>query len=87
MVDGAKAYSDKKFEEAEALFRDAVRRDPSNLLGQLFLARTLHSQYAANRTQSQKADEAVAEYKKVIPEYKQDLAKKKQALDANPSDE
>ncbi|HLL99992.1 MAG TPA: hypothetical protein VK400_02995 [Pyrinomonadaceae bacterium] len=87
MVDGAKAYSDKKFDEAESLFRDAVRRDPSNLLGQLFLARTLHSQYAANRTQTQKADEAVAEYRKVIPEYKAELSKKKQALDANPNDE
>ncbi|HEX8368523.1 MAG TPA: hypothetical protein VF604_08275 [Pyrinomonadaceae bacterium] len=87
LVDGAKAYSDKKFEEAEALFRDAVKRDPSNLLGQLFLARTLHSQYAANRTQGQKADEAVAEYRKVVPEYKQEVARKKQAFDANPSDE
>lgn len=87
LVDGAKAYSDKKFEEAEALFRDAVRRDPSNLLGQLFLARTLHSQYAANRNQPQKADEAVAEYRKVVPEYKAEAAKKKQARDANPGDE
>jgi hypothetical protein len=87
LVDGAKAYSDKKFDEAEALFRDAVRRDPSNLLGQLFLARTLHSQYAANRTQTEKADQAVVEYKKVIPEYKKDVAQKKQALDANPGNE
>ena len=87
LVDGAKAYSDKKFEEAETLFRDAVRRDPSNLLGQLFLARTLHSQFAANRTQTQKADEAVVEYKKVIPEYKAEVARKKQAVDANSGDE
>jgi hypothetical protein len=87
LVDGAKAYSDKKFEEAEALFRDAVKRDPSNLLGQLFLARTLHSQYAANRTQTEKAEEAVAEYRKVVPEYKADLARRKEARDANPNDE
>jgi hypothetical protein len=87
LVDGAKAYSDKKFDDAEALFRDAVQRDPSNLLGQLFLARTLHSQYAANRTQTEKADQAVIEYKKVVPEYKQELAKRKQARDANPNDE
>jgi hypothetical protein len=87
LVDGAKAYSDKKFDDAEALFRDAVRRDPSNLLGQLFLARTLHSQYAANRTQTEKADQAVVEYKKVIPEYKKEVAQKKQALSANPGDE
>jgi hypothetical protein len=87
LVDGAKAYSDKKFDDAEALFRDAVRRDPSNLLGQLFLARTLHSQYAANRTQTEKADQAVVEYKKVIPEYKKEVAQRKQALSANPGDE
>lgn len=87
LVDGAKAYSDKKFDEAEALFRDAVQRDPSNLLGQLFLARTLHSQYAANRAQPEKADQAIAEYRKVVPEYKQELTRKKQALDANPNDE
>jgi len=87
LVDGAKAYSDKKFEEAETLFRDAVKRDPSNLLGQLFLARTLHSQYAANRTQMQKADEAVAEYRKVVPEYKAEVARKKQAMDASAGDE
>lgn len=87
LVDGAKAYSDKKFDEAEALFRDAVRRDPANLLGQLFLARTLHSQYAANRNQTEKANEAVAEYRKVVPEYKAEVARKKQALDANSGDE
>jgi hypothetical protein len=87
LVDGAKAYSDKKFDDAEALFRDAVQRDPSNQLGQLFLARTLHSQFAANRNMPQKADEAVAEYRKVVPEYKQEVARKKQALDGNPNDE
>lgn len=87
LVDGAKAYSDKKFEDAEVLFRDAVQRDPSNLLGQLFLARTLHSQFAANRNQANKAEEAVSEYRKVVPEYKAEVTKKKAALDANPNDE
>lgn len=87
LVDGAKAYSDKKFEEAEVLFRDAVQRDPNNLLGQLFLARTLHSQFASNRNLPQKANEAVIEYKKVIPKYKEEVAKRKQEASANPGDE
>ncbi|MDQ3372655.1 MAG: hypothetical protein M3521_02040, partial [Acidobacteriota bacterium] len=48
LVDGGKAYKNRKFQEAEQLFRDAIRRDPSgeNVEGrtaQLFLARTLHS--------------------------------------------
>jgi hypothetical protein len=29
LVDGAKAYKDKKFKDAEELFRDAVARDPN----------------------------------------------------------
>lgn len=87
LVDGAAAYQNKKFDDAEALFRDAVQRDPNQLLGQLFLARTLHSQYAANRDQPQKADQAIVEYKKVVPKYKEDVAKKKQTLDANRGDE
>lgn len=55
LVDGAKAYKDKKFKEAEALFRNAVDRDPEGKTeegrtAQLFLARTIHSQYAGNRS-------------------------------------
>jgi hypothetical protein len=87
LVDGTQAYQNKNFEQAESLFREAVQRDPDQLLGQLFLARTLHSQYAANRTNAQKAEEAIAEYKKIIPRYKDEVAKKKQALDQNPNDE
>lgn len=87
LVDGTQAYQNKNFEQAEAFFRDAVRRDPDQLLGQLFLARTLHSQYAANRNDAAKAEEAIAEYKKIIPKYKDEVVKMKQALDANPSDE
>ncbi|MGI9036741.1 MAG: hypothetical protein ACR2GD_11975 [Pyrinomonadaceae bacterium] len=70
LVDGAKAYKDRKFDQAEALFRDAVQRDPSNDTAQLFLARTLHSEYAANRTDTAKAEQAITEYKKTIDEYK-----------------
>lgn len=87
LVDGTQAYQNKNFNDAEAFFRDAVRRDPDQLLGQLFLARTLHSQFAADRNNMAKADEAIAEYKKIIPKYKDEVVKMKQALDANPSDE
>jgi hypothetical protein len=55
LVDGAKAYKDKKFKDAEALFRAAVERDPEGKTeegrtAQLFLARTIHSQYVGNRS-------------------------------------
>ena len=69
LVDGGKAYKDRKFQEAEQLFRDAVARDPESKEGrtaQLFLARTLHSEYIGNRSNADKAEEAIKEYKKVL---------------------
>lgn len=71
LVDGAKAYKDRKFQEAEQLFRDAVARDPQGstpqgLTAQLFLARTLHSEYIGNRSNAEKANEAIQEYKKAL---------------------
>ena len=71
LVDGSKAYKDRKFQEAEDLFRKAVSRDPdgSTVEGrtaQLFLARTLHSEYIGNRQNQAKAEEAIAEYKKAL---------------------
>jgi hypothetical protein len=71
LVDGGKAYKNRKFQEAEQLFRDAISRDPNgeNLEGrtaQLFLARTLHSIYIGNRSDTAKAEEAIGEYKKVL---------------------
>jgi len=71
LVDGAKAYKDRKFPEAEQLFRDAVARDPQGetkqgSTAQLFLARTLHSIYIGNRINPDKANEAIQEYKKVL---------------------
>ncbi|MBA2494887.1 MAG: hypothetical protein H0V31_09365 [Acidobacteria bacterium] len=73
LVDGGKAYKDRKFQEAEQLFRDAVARDPEgkSLEGrtaQLFLARTLHSEYIGNRSNTAKAEEAIEQYKKVLAE-------------------
>lgn len=71
LVDGAEAYKARKFDQAEQLFRDAVARDPQgNTLegqtAQLFLARTLHSQYIGDRQKTATAEEAIQEYKKVL---------------------
>ena len=71
LVDGGKAYKDRKFQEAEQLFRNAIARDPEGATNegrtaQLFLARTLHSEYIGNRSDTAKANEAIQEYKKVL---------------------
>ncbi len=73
LVDGAKAYKDRKFADAEALFRKAVERDPQGQTvegktAQLFLARTLHSEYIGNRKEDAKAKDAIAQYQKVLAE-------------------
>lgn len=73
LVDGGKAYKDRKFQKAEELFRDAIAREPegSSVEGktaQLFLARTLHSEYISNRQDTAKAETAISEYKKVLSE-------------------
>ncbi|HEY0430045.1 MAG TPA: hypothetical protein VGC76_19835 [Pyrinomonadaceae bacterium] len=73
LVDGAKAYKDRKFKEAEQLFRAAVNRDPQGTsdegkTAQLFLARTLHSQYVGNRSETSLAEQAIDAYKKVLAE-------------------
>lgn len=54
LVDGSHAYKERKFQAAEELFRNAAARDPEGLTlegktAQVFLARTLHSQYIGNR--------------------------------------
>jgi hypothetical protein len=87
IVDGATAYNGRKYAEAEVLFRKALEWDKSQKVAQLFLARTLHSVYASDKTQTAKADEAIGEYKKIIPEYKKEVIEKKKALDAKPNDE
>ena len=73
LVDGGKAYKDRKFQEAEELFRSAIARDPQGLTkegkaAQLFLARTLHSEYIGNRQVSAKAEDAIKEYRRVLAE-------------------
>ena len=66
LVDGSKAYKDRKFPEAESLFRAAVARDPNGTYvegktAQLFLARTLHSEFIGDRGHKEKAEQAIAE--------------------------
>lgn len=87
VVDGAKAYKDRKFEDAERLFRSAMQRDPSQKVAELFLARTLHSEFAADRSLTAKADEAIEVYKKVIPDYIPQVAEKQKAALASPNAE
>lgn len=71
LVDGAQAYKNRKFDAAEENFRLAIARDPQaatveGKTAQVFLARTLHSQFIGNRKQEDKAQEAIEEYKKVL---------------------
>ncbi len=71
LVDGAEAYKARKFEQAEKYFRDAVARDPEGKTlegktAQLFLARTLHSRFIGNRQETGLAEDAIAQYKKVL---------------------
>ncbi len=73
LVDGGKAYKDRKFEEAEELFRSAIARDPQGQskegkAAQLFLARTLHSEYIGKRDDPAKAEDAIKEYRNVLAE-------------------
>lgn len=70
VVDGAEAFKGRKFDVAEDLFRTAVNRAPDGSkeqkTAQLFLARTLHSEFAASRDKKDKATQAIEEYKKVL---------------------
>jgi tetratricopeptide (TPR) repeat protein len=71
LVDGSEAYKGRKFAEAEDLFRRATERDPEGKtlegkMAQIFLARTLHSEYVGNRKEVAKAEEAIAAYQKAL---------------------
>jgi tetratricopeptide (TPR) repeat protein len=77
LVDGSMAYKERKFEEAEDLFRRAAARDPQGetdegRIAQVFLARTLHSRYIGNRQDPSLAERAIAEYKKALAVNKND---------------
>ena len=71
LVDGATAYKERKFQVAEQLFRKTVEIDPNGetmegKTAQLFLARTLHSEFISDRKDTAKAEAAVQAYEKVL---------------------
>ncbi len=79
LVDGSVAYRERKFQVAEDLFRKAAARDPNGetvegRAAQLFLARTLHSEFIGNRQHLELADAAIAEYNKALAVDKNDQA-------------
>jgi|SRR5215213_9318594 len=88
LVDGSIAYKDRKFAEAEELFRLAASRDPEGATlegrtAQLFLARTLHSRYIGDRNNKDLAQQAVTEYRKAVPQAVKEYGEAKQAYEAN----
>lgn len=75
--DGAKAYKERKFNEAEEHFIRAKELDPSQKITDVFMARTLHQQYLANRTSAdsmKKAEEAIEIYQRILAENPNDEA-------------
>lgn len=75
--DGAKAYKERKFNDAEAYFEQAMALDPSQKMTETFMARTLHQQYLANRSQPdnlKKADQAIEIYKNILNDKPNDEA-------------
>jgi len=77
LVDGSLAYKERKFAEAEELFRKAAARDPEGTTmegrtAQIFLARTLHSRFIGDRQKTELADEAIQAYKKALVVDKND---------------
>lgn len=71
LVDGANAYKSRDFAQAQENFRTAIARDPdgNSLEGktaQLFLARTLHSEYIGDRLRTDLAENAIKEYKQYL---------------------
>ena len=77
LVDGSNEYKNRKFGEAERLFRNAVGRDPNGSTeegrtAQLFLARTLHSEYIGDRQKVNLAEDAIAQYQKALQQNPKD---------------
>ncbi len=71
LVDGSMAYRERKFAEAEQLFRKAASRDPQGTTvegktAQVFLARTLHSRFIGDRRNTALAESAISEYQKAL---------------------
>ncbi len=77
LVDGSIAYKERKFQEAEELFKSAAARDPNGetlegRTAQIFLARTLHSRYIGSRDEKERAEEAIQAYRKALDVDKND---------------
>jgi len=77
LVDGSMAYRERKFAEAEELFRKAASRDPQGTTvegktAQVFLARTLHSRFIGDRQKTELAEEAIREYQKALTQNPND---------------
>lgn len=92
LVDGARAYNERQFPEAEELFRRAVEYDPEGATfegrtARLFLARTLHSGYAGNRQKTALAESAITEYKEALKGFVADLKAKREVVSADPQSE
>ncbi|MDH3494201.1 MAG: hypothetical protein OEM82_11670 [Acidobacteriota bacterium] len=92
LVDGAKAYNERNFADAEELFQKAVGYDSDlttfeGKTAQLFLARTIHSEFAGDRGKPQLAERAIVEYKKTLSGFLADVTEKRAALEANPESE
>lgn len=92
LVDGAEAYNNRKFDEAQERFRAAVQYDPDGAstesrTAQLFLARTLHSEFAGNREKKDVAQRAIEEYQKALDAFLNATNEAKAELDQNANDE
>lgn len=75
--DGAKAYKERKFDEAAAHFSQALALDPSEKRTEVFMARTLHQQYLANRAlpdNMKKAEQAIGVYERILVDNPNDEA-------------
>ena len=92
LVDGAQAYNERKFDEAIEKFRKSVSYDPDgntveSKTAQLFLARTLHSLFAGNRRNTQKAEQAIEEYRKALSGFVREVADNKVAIEGSSDSE
>ncbi len=92
LVDGAEAYKNRKFAEAEEKFRIAVDYDPERVsteskTAQLFLARTIHSEFAGNRSKKDRARLAIEEYRKALESFLASYKESKAAFEQNANDE
>ena len=71
--DGAKAYKERKFDVAEQHFRRSLELNPDQLVTERFLARSLHQQFLANRTQNaQKGEQAIDIYLRMLEQNPND---------------